>query len=303
MTKLKPFSVKVRRNVQNFFNQNLVIGSFLENGFEATLTSKTSVVSAWKEHILLFFLANFSLKKLKPFVGKERQNIQSYLNQSLAIGSFLENSFEAILSSKTSVLIVWKEHCSVFCKFLSDKVERISWESEANVQHYLNQNLFLGASQKMVLKVPWAETRMYGACEKSIFNFFANFWVTKLKPFLENVRQSIQRNLNQHLVIGSFWENDFGDTSRSKTSVASIWKEDFSVFWKFLIDKVETIFRKSEVKRSRLFKSKFRYRNVLRKWSWGYLELKNEFCEHLKRAFFSFLQIFEWRSGGHFLGN
>ena len=129
--KLKPFSGKVKQNVQNYLNQNLVIGSFLENGFEATLTSKTSVVSAWKEHILLFFLANFSLKKLKPFVGKERQNIQSYLNQSLAIGSFLENSFEAILSSKTSVVIVWKEHFSVFCKFLSDEVETIFWESEA----------------------------------------------------------------------------------------------------------------------------------------------------------------------------
>ena len=145
VTKLKPFSGKVRQSFEDYLNQNLVIGSFLENGFEATLTSKTSVVSAWKEHILLFFFANFSLKKLKPFVGKERQNIQSYLNQSLAIGSFLENSFEAILSSKTSVVIVWKEHCSVFCKFLSDKVERISWESEANVQHYLNKNLLIGS--------------------------------------------------------------------------------------------------------------------------------------------------------------
>ena len=77
------------------------------------------------------FFAKFSLKKLKPFLGEVRQRIQSYLNQSLVIGSFLENSFEAILSSKMSVVIVWKEQCSVLCKFLSDKVERISWESEA----------------------------------------------------------------------------------------------------------------------------------------------------------------------------
>ena len=163
---------------------------------------------------------------------------------------------------------------SCFANLWVTKMKRFSGKNRQNVSDYVNHNLVIGS-------------------------FFEN----GLEPFLENVRQSIQRNLNQHLVIGSFWENDFGDTSRSKTSVASIWKGDFSVFWKFLIDKVETIFRKSEVKRSRLFKSKFRYRNVLRKWSWGYLDLKNEFCERLKRAFFSFLQIFEWRSGGHFLGN
>ena len=211
MTKLKPFSGKVRQNVQNFFNQNLVIGSFLENGFEATLTSKTSVVSAWKEHILFFF-ANFSLKKLKPFVGKERQNIQSYLNQSLAIGSFLENSFEAILSSKTSVVIVWKEHFSVFCKFLSDEVETLS----------------------------------------------------------------------------------------SKANVLSTWKEHFLVFGKLLSDEVETILWESEVKCSTLFKSEFGPGKLLRKWFRRYLELKNECCGHLKRAFFSFLQAFEWKTSNHF---
>ena len=127
--------------------------------------------------------------------------------------------------------------------------------------------------------------------------------MTKLKPFLENVRQSIQSNLNQHLVIGSFLENYFGATLKSKRSVASVWKEHFSVLWKFFSDKVETIFRESEVKRSRRFKSKFHYRKLLKKWLWSYLELKNEFCERLKRAIFSFLQIFEWGSGDHFLWN
>ena len=34
--KLKPFSGKVKQNVQNYLNQNLVIGSFLENGFRGT---------------------------------------------------------------------------------------------------------------------------------------------------------------------------------------------------------------------------------------------------------------------------
>ena len=37
--KLKPYSAKVRQSVQNFLNQNLGIRNFLENGFEATLSS------------------------------------------------------------------------------------------------------------------------------------------------------------------------------------------------------------------------------------------------------------------------
>ena len=39
MTKLKLFSGKVRQYFQNYLNQNLVIRSFLENGFEASLRS------------------------------------------------------------------------------------------------------------------------------------------------------------------------------------------------------------------------------------------------------------------------
>ena len=152
------------------------------------------------------------------------------------------------------------------------------------------------------MKLPWSEKRMFWAFEKGIFQFFANFWVRKLKPFLENVRQSIQSNLNQHLVIGSFLELDFGATLGSKRSVASVWKEDFSVFWKFLSEKVETVFMESQGKHSRPFKSKFGYRKLLRKWFWFSLELKNECCECLKRVFFSFLQIFHWRSWNHFLG-
>ena len=168
----------------------MVIGSFLENSFEATLSSKTNFVSVWKEHFSVFckflsdevetvfwesetkhsklfkskfghrkllgkwfrsyielknemfwafekvifqFFPNFWVAKVKPFSGKVWQSIQNYLNQNLVIGSFLENGFEATLSSKTNVVSVWKEHFSVFCKFLSDEVETIFWESEAKL--------------------------------------------------------------------------------------------------------------------------------------------------------------------------
>ena len=56
----------------------------------------------------------------------------------------------------------------------------------------------------------------------TIFEFFANFWVTKLKPFSEKVKQSIQSCLNQNLAIGSFLENRFGGTLNSKTNLFSV---------------------------------------------------------------------------------
>ena len=37
----------------------------------------------------------------------------------------------ATSDAPTNVLSVWKEHLSDFCKFLSDEVETIFWESEA----------------------------------------------------------------------------------------------------------------------------------------------------------------------------
>ena len=134
------------------------------------------------------------------------------------------------------------------------------------------------------------------------FQFFANFLATKLKPFFGKVRQSVQIYLNQNLVIGSFLENGFEATLRSKMNVLSVWKKHFSVFCEFLNDEVETAFQKSEAECSNLFKSNFGNENFLRKWFWSNLKLKSECCEHLKRTFFSVLQIFQWRSWNHFLG-
>ena len=54
VTKLKPFFGKARQSVQNWLNWELVIGSILENGFEAKLKSKTNVLSLWKWHFSVF---------------------------------------------------------------------------------------------------------------------------------------------------------------------------------------------------------------------------------------------------------
>ena len=53
-TKLKLFSRKAMQSIQNYSNQNLVIGSFLGNVFEAILSSKKNIVSVWKGHFSFF---------------------------------------------------------------------------------------------------------------------------------------------------------------------------------------------------------------------------------------------------------
>ena len=150
--------------------------------------------------------------------------------------------------------------------------------------------------------LPWSQKRMLWAFGKGILQFFASFCVTKLKSLSGKVKQILQSYLNQNLVIERLLENSFEATLKSKTNVVSIWKGRFWIFCKFWSDEVETILRKSEPKRSKLFKSKFGHRKLLRKWVWSYLKLKNECSEHLKRAFFISFQIFEWRSWTHFLG-
>ena len=127
VTKLKPFSRKERKSVQDYLNQNLVLGSLLENGFEATLSSKRNVVSVWKGYFSVF--CRFLSDKVETILWESEAKLQNYLNHNSVVGSLLENGFEATLSLKTNVSRVWKEHASLFCKFLSDEVETVFKES------------------------------------------------------------------------------------------------------------------------------------------------------------------------------
>ena len=119
----------------------------------------------------------------------------------------------------------------------------------------------------------------------AFFQFFANFWVAKFKPFSGKVRQSFENYLYQNLVIGSFLENGFEGTLSSKTNVLRVWKGHFLVFLQ--------IFEWQSWNR---FKGK--WDNVFLKLPWT----KKRMSEGLKMAFFQFLQIFVWRSWNRFLG-
>ena len=86
-----------------------------------------------------------------------------------------------------------------------------------------------------------------------------------------------------------------------KNKCSECFKMAFFSFLQVLIDEEETTYWKSKAMSQKVFKIKFGNRKHLRKWFWRYLELKNECSDRLKRAFFHFLQIFEWRSWNLFL--
>ena len=150
----------------------------------------------------------------------------------------------------------------------------------------------------MVLKLPWAQKRKFWAFEKGIFQFFANFWVTKLKPFSGKVRQGLQDQLISFKVgHGKLFEKRFRSHLNIKNECSEhLERKSSRFFLRFLSDEVKTIFWGSKAKHQKLFKSKFGHRSLLRKWFWSLLELKSQYCGRLKVAFSSFLQVFDWRS-------
>ena len=200
MTKLKPFSGKVRQSDQNFLNQNLGVGSFLENGFEATFSSKTNVLSIWKKHFSIFWKC---LSDEVETIFRESEAKRSKLFKSkFGRRKFVRKWFWSYLSSKANVLSVWKNHISVFCKCLSDEVETAFWEKEGK-----RSTLFKSKFSNMQLLSKWFwsyikfENECFECLKRAFLSFFAKFWVTRLKPFSGKLRQSIRIYLNQNLVI------------------------------------------------------------------------------------------------------
>ena len=212
--------------------------------------AKNLVLWVFEKRIFQFF-ANFWVSKLKRFFWENEGKRSRQYKSKFGHRSFLENGFKSTLTSNENVLSIWKEHFLVFCKFLSNEVQTIFWESEGK-----HLTLF-----KSKLSQSWAQKRVLWVFEKGIFQFFEDFWVTKWRQFSGKLTESVQNCFNQNLVIGTFLENVFQPTMSSKTSVVSAWKKQ--IFCKFFIKEVETIFWESEAKCSTLFKSKFGRRSFL----------------------------------------
>ena len=139
---------------------------------------------AFEKDICQFF-ASVWVTNLKPFSGKVKKSVQSYSNKNFIIGDFVENGFEATLSSKTNLLSVWKRHFSVFCKFLSDEVETIFWESEAKCSRLFKSKC---GHRKLFRKWFWSCPQLKHQCcecfKSTLLSFLQVFEWQSWKNFL-----------------------------------------------------------------------------------------------------------------------
>ena len=137
----------------------------------------------------------------------------------MVIRSFLENDFDATLSSKTNVLSVWKEHFPGYCKFLIDKVETVFWESETEPSRSFK---FKDDHRKLFEKWFWSNLGIKNECfehlEREIFSFL---------QFLSDEVETIFREseiLNQNLAKRCFLENGLEASLSSRTNIVGVWK-------------------------------------------------------------------------------
>ena len=262
---------------------------------------------AFEKRIFRFFASFFSfwVTKLKQFSGKVWRSIQS---NGIAIW-FQEASYKFVLKlSWAQKLMFWAFEKSIFQffgNFWKAKLKPLSGKLRQRFQNYLNESLVKESFLEKCFQATLSSKANVVSVWKEHLQFFASFWVSKLKHFSGKVRQSVQKYLNQNLVTESFLEKCFEAILSSKMNVLNVWKEHFSVIYKCLSDENQTTLWESDGKRWKIFQSKSGHRKLPRKWFWSYLELKSECFDEsmpLKRAFLRFLQIFEWKIWNHFLG-
>ena len=111
--------------------------------------------------------------------------------------------------------------------------------------------------------------------KNGIFHFFADFWVTKLKPFTGKARENVENCFNPNLVI---W---------IQVEYSECLKKTFSNFLQISSLQVEAVFLKSKANLSKLFKFKVGRRKHLIIWFCNYLEVRTEISKCLKKDYFS----------------
>ena len=127
----------------------------------------------------------------------------------------------------------------------------------------------------MVLKLLWGQKHMYyWTFEKGNFQIFALFWAMKLKPLNVKARQSVQKSLNQKLVMVSISENGFEATGKTWM----LWAFENGILGYLQISqwRSRNHSTESEKRHQKLFKLKFGHKKLLTKSFPSYLGLKNE---------------------------
>ena len=113
------FLGKKSENLQSSLNLSFLLDNILENGFEATISSKSSVLSVFMSDKIetVFWKSEAKCSKLLKFkIGNKKQFRKWFW-------SYLEVKNKCSESLKMTFF--------TFCKFLSDNVKTVFWKSEA----------------------------------------------------------------------------------------------------------------------------------------------------------------------------
>ena len=139
---MKFFSRKARKSFSWFLNPKLVIGLILENGFEATLRLKTKF---WGLKIAFFiFLQVFEWRSWKLVKSLWKKHFKKWFWAAL----------------------MWKMKGSnmkffTFFQILSDEVETVSWEKEANLSKLSKSKI---GHRKQFSKWFWSHFKLKREC-------------------------------------------------------------------------------------------------------------------------------------------
>ena len=122
---------------------------------------------------------------------------------------------------------------------------------------------------------------------------FLQFSSDEVETIFWESEENIKSCLNQNLIIRTLLENFL----KLKTSLRQsflkpiLWAFENRIFFSFLQIFDWRSCNHFQGHWGKLLKPRFSLRKPFRKWFWGYLGLKNECFERLKRAFFSFFKF------------
>ena len=81
-----------------------------------------------------------------------------------------------------------------------------------------------------------------------------------------------------------------------KTNVPSVWERHYTFLTNFRAKKLKSFAKKNKTKPSKLLKFKVGHRKPFKKSFWSNVNVRNQWFEGSKMAFFTFLKNFEWQS-------
>ena len=169
------------------------------------------------------FFANLWVTKLKPFSGKVRQS-------------------KLLWGKKRIFWAFWNDISHFFANFWVRKLKLFSKKVRQNIENFLNLNLIVESFLEICFEAILRSKQMSWAFGNGISHFIGNFWVTELKPIFGKAKQSLWNSVNPNLVIKRNLDNSFEGNLWLKANVLNRWTWYFSVFCKFLICKVDSIF-------------------------------------------------------------